>query len=387
MGLPGILADLIDYDFATLRVTSRESRKLEFKQAFLWAQVASYERTLAAFANTQGGTMIFGVDGKPRVIVGTDPAKIADEADLTTMLKQDFAPEIPFETKVYEVNGLTVYAICVEAAVDRPVICQKDRTKRTLDAKGGNPRDDVVITEATIYYRYSAQTSAIKYTELKALLDGREERRLQMLLETIKAVERVGYDKVGVVDATTFGDADKSTNLYVSRETAKSMNFIDRGKFVETTEDGAPAYVVVGKVKLGEVVRAPLEDADKNLPGEVAEILKPDIQRLYGPHTVLPSYGVLALLTAFGLLDLPYHEYDTKLRRRYVTREGVKALKQWIATDPLKALKAFGSKKVIKTLRRSRIDGSHACRHSRRCGSGSSAVTSQTRKVRPTTNA
>jgi predicted HTH transcriptional regulator len=74
LGLPDNLADLIDYDPARLRVKSREGRKLDFKESFVKAQLASYERTMAAFANSLGGTIIFGVSDKPRLIVGTDPA-------------------------------------------------------------------------------------------------------------------------------------------------------------------------------------------------------------------------------------------------------------------------------------------------------------------------
>ncbi|MGV8949701.1 MAG: helix-turn-helix domain-containing protein [Cypionkella sp.] len=349
VGLPDSLADLIDYDAATLRVKSREGRKLEFKESFVKGQLASYERTMAAFANTLGGIIIFGVSDKPRLIVGTDPAGFMDEADITTRLRADFSPELPFDSKTYQVGALTVLAFCIEPGVDRPVICQKTRSKQTRDAQGNNPRDEIGITDATIYYRYSAQTTAIAYTELRALLDEREERRLRIIMETLKAVERVGYEKVGVVDATSFGDPAKATNLYVSKETARSMNFIDHGRFTETADDSSPAYLVVGRVSLGEVVHAPMEDADKNLPNEVATTLLPLVHELYGITVSLPVPGIKALLGTFGLMDMPYHEWDTKIGRRYVTRAGINELKARMIAEPLKALQSFGSKKTIKT--------------------------------------
>lgn len=348
MGLPDKLADLIDYDAATLRVKSREGRKLEFKESFVKTQLASYERTMAAFANTVGGTIVFGVSDKPRLIVGTGPADLMDEADITTRLRADFAPEIPFESRTYQVGEMTLLAISVQPGVDRPVICQKTRTKLTHDANGNNPRDDVVIKDAAIYYRYSAQTSAISYNELRALLDEREERRLRIIMETLKAVERVGYEKVGVVDATSFGDATKATNLYVSKETAKSMNFIDEGRFTEITDESSPAFLVVGRVSLGEVVHAPMEDADKNLPSEVASTLLPLVHRIYGPEVSLPPSGIKRLLEAFNLMEMPYHEWDTKIGRRYVTRAGIVELRAKLQTEPLKALQSFASKKAIE---------------------------------------
>ncbi len=186
------LDGLIDFDPATLRVTSRESRRLEFKRSFDRQQLAAYERTLAAFSNTVGGVILFGVADRPRIVVGTDPNTLPDDADITTLLRQDFSPEIPFEARTYHYGALTLFAIGVEPNINRPVICQRSRNKKTLDANGQNPREEEAIREGAIYYRYIAQTAAIKYTELRALLDEREERRLKIIMETLKAVERVG---------------------------------------------------------------------------------------------------------------------------------------------------------------------------------------------------
>ena len=213
MTLSENLEEIIDFDPVTLRVNSRESRRLEFKRSFDRNQMAAYERTLAAFSNTLGGVIVFGVADKPRMVVGTDPNALPDDADITTLLHQDFSPEIPFEARTYQRGALTLFAIGVDPNINRPVICQRSRNKRTLDANGQNPRDEEAIREGAIYYRYVAQTAAIKYNELRALLDEREERRLKIIMETLKAVERVGYEKVGVVDATSFGDPAKATTF------------------------------------------------------------------------------------------------------------------------------------------------------------------------------
>ena len=348
--LPENLDELIDFDPATLRVNSRESRRLEFKRSFDRTQMASYERTLAAFANTSGGIIVFGVADKPRQVVGTDPKAIPDDADVTTMLRQDFSPEIPFEAKTYQCGDLTIFAVKVLTALDRPVICQRTRSKRTKDSNGQNPRDEVVINEGAIYYRYTAQTTTIGYNELRAILDEREERRLKIIMETLKAVERVGYEKVGAVDITTFGDPTKATNLYVSKETARSMNFIQEGRFTETEDDGSPAYLVIGKVSLGEVVHAPMDDADRNLPGEVAKTLQPLAQELFGKGCRLPASAIKPLLETFGLLDMPFHEYDGKVKRRYVTREGIAELERRMREAPLSALRAFGAQRSIRAM-------------------------------------
>lgn len=356
MILPDDLSGLIDFEAATLRVQSRESRRLEFKQSFDRSHMALYERTLAAFANTHGGVIVFGVADRPRRIVGTPANTIPDDADITQVLRNDFAPEIAFETRTYQVGGLTVFTVGVKTGVDRPVICRNSRARRVLDANGQNPKEERVIDAGAIYYRYTAQTTPIGYNELRGILDEREERRLKIIMETLKAVERVGYERVGVVDVSTFGDPNKATNLYVSKETAKSMNFIEEGRFVESDEEGSPAYLVVGKVSLGEVVRVPMEDADRNLPGEVAATLRQLADELYGAAVPLPASGVKPLLAEFELLEMPFHEYDGKLRRRYITREGIAELEKHMRAEPLRALRCFGSKGSIKAYEAAHAD-------------------------------
>lgn len=91
-----------------------------------------------------------------------------------------------------------------------------------------------------------------------------------------------------------------------------------------------------------------MDDADKNLPSEVAATLLPLVQELYGNGVSLPTSGIKGLLEAFGLMEMPYHMWDTKIGRRYVTRAGIDELKAKIAAEPLKALQSFGSKKTIK---------------------------------------
>lgn len=66
--------------------------------------------------------------------------------------------------------------------------------------------------------------------------------------------------------------------LYLSREVAKSLKLIDRGRYVETDEKGVPAYMVAGRVQLHEVIERPLDDAERNLPSEAAEKVRPVIE-------------------------------------------------------------------------------------------------------------
>jgi predicted HTH transcriptional regulator len=174
--LPDRLNDLVDVDAATLRVSSREGKYREFKQQFTGGEFSRFTKALAAFCNTNGGVLIFGIAEKPNRIEGVDPATIPDEAAWTDRLKKDFDPEIAFETRHYEVVGRTVVAIGVEPHVQRPVICKRDVTARI--EKRGKFTDETIIQQGAIYYRQSGQTRPIAFTELTTLLQERDERRL-----------------------------------------------------------------------------------------------------------------------------------------------------------------------------------------------------------------
>ena len=63
------LGDL-DIDAKTRVVRSRESARREFKVTFERADLPRYAKTMAAFANAQGGMLIFGIRNKPRELVG-----------------------------------------------------------------------------------------------------------------------------------------------------------------------------------------------------------------------------------------------------------------------------------------------------------------------------
>ena len=53
-----------------LRLVSRENSRLEYKRTFNWNSRANYAKTMAAFANNDGGFIFFGVEDSPHDVVG-----------------------------------------------------------------------------------------------------------------------------------------------------------------------------------------------------------------------------------------------------------------------------------------------------------------------------
>jgi len=247
--LPNNLSDILAFDPVTLAVTGRESKRREFKLDYFQKDISDYTKTLASFANADGGCLIFGVRDKPREIVGV--TNIPDEARWADRLREDFAPEIIIATRTYEIGSLILLVVSTDPSPLRPVIARTNRSKKIV--KEGKSVVSEAIREGTIYYRYGGQTRAIGYSELVEMLLEREKRRLKAIMENLKVVEKIGIENVGIVDMK-----EGSSHLYLSKETARGLSFIDRGRFVE--EDGAPAYVVLGNVDLNQVIHRPFED-------------------------------------------------------------------------------------------------------------------------------
>jgi predicted HTH transcriptional regulator len=85
-----------------LRVTDghlfhREGQELEFKEQFNFAGLAEYFCDFAAFANNRGGYLIFGVNDKPRVLIGLsekskEQFEKIDPERITGFLLEVFSP-------------------------------------------------------------------------------------------------------------------------------------------------------------------------------------------------------------------------------------------------------------------------------------------------------
>jgi hypothetical protein len=293
LNLPDDLSDVIQFDPQNFVITSREGKHREFKQAFVQSDFADYTKTLAAFSNADGGCILFGISDKPRQIVGT--GLVVDEAQLADRLREEFDPEIFITTRVYAVGTRNVFAIGVAKAERRPIVCKRNRTKRVADRQGVL-KDIEVLREGSIYYRYAAQTRVIGYAELMRILDEREEQRMKAFMDTLNVISKVGIDNTGILKMS-----EERSHIFMTPETAKGLNLIEKGRLVE--ERGAPAYVVMGNVDLANVIRAPIDEADKNLPTEAAEAILPAVRQTYGPETSIYASQVTQLLKHLGLHD------------------------------------------------------------------------------------
>ena len=344
-----MLADLIDFDPASKVVSTREGKHKEFKQVFNKKAFSKYTKTIAAFSNTDGGVLIFGVADKPKRLVGVALQDFPDEAKWADRLEKDFDPEIAFSIKEYRQGEMIFVGVFVSRNIQRPVICKRTVTEKV--EKKGVQKDIAVLQEGNVYYRYTGKTKPIRYLELAAILSERDERRLRSVLDNLEIMSKIGAEKVGIVDVTKSGQPGNEAKLYVSKETAKSLSFIDRANLVE--EEGAPAYVVAGTVQINEVVERRIPDEEKVLPREAASQILPVLKQVFGDDIIFKASHLAKLSKGLGIRDANdsnerYFIYDKKFKRSYYRAAGVEHILASIQENPIDCLKMFGSRKTIE---------------------------------------
>jgi hypothetical protein len=247
-----------------LHVLTRESSTKEFKETFTWGSIGLYARTMAAFANSRGGYILFGIEDKPRVAVGL-PAKSKasfddlDQAKLTESLNEIFSPEIHWSLGLIELpGGLTLGAIYTFESDDKPLVATKSYQQQ--NAK---------ILEGDILYRYNSRSQRVKFPELKRLLDDAKLREQRAMMSHIESLVRAGASNAAVLDfSENTLKGPNGQKVLIDEGLLDQISFIKEGEFDEVA--GAPTLKLVGDLQpataitLGEerIIRTALSSDD-----------------------------------------------------------------------------------------------------------------------------
>ena len=219
------------------RLTSRENGRLEFKEAFDLGSADKYAKTAAAFANAQGGYIVFGVKDSPRQMIGLKTANFEnfDTGRLTAALNEWMSPEIEWESFVWEIRGYKVGLLYFAEASHKPVVC-------TRNGKG--------LAEGSIFYRYRGRSETIKYPELRRILEEEKARERDLWFRQLKKMSDVGVGQVAVLDLKSGEVSGAKGNFFISEELLPKLQFLREGHFVES--DGAPALKLIGDLQAAE---------------------------------------------------------------------------------------------------------------------------------------
>lgn len=226
------------------KLIKRESVTLEFKESFNFGSMAMYFRTIASFANRNGGYIIFGIKDSPREPIGLKERSLESFENLkveefTNNLNEYFSPEITWEHCTYEFNGKTFGIIYINELENKPAICKKNYD---------NKDDKYSLKDGDIYYRYAGRSQKIKHSELIEIIENKRKKEEKMWLEYLIKSAKIGIENIGLLDLKTGNIQGKKVNsIYIDEQLLKKINFIQEGKFEE--KDGTPTLKLMGEIE------------------------------------------------------------------------------------------------------------------------------------------
>lgn len=232
------------------RLKHRERKDLEFKANYNFGSIKNgkFSKSIAAFANSDGGVMIFGIKDRPREPIGMSNDNFAniEVEKITQFLNEHFAPEIIWNAYDFEIDGKKFGIFIVEESKNKPIMCIKNA-------------GDKELLEGDIYYRYSARSEKIKYPELKELLENAKEMERKKWMEHIQNIAKIGPQNIALIDVYRGNIANpQNKEIIIDKELLKDIKFIQEGKFVES--NGAPALKLIGNIEGMEGIQTIVPD-------------------------------------------------------------------------------------------------------------------------------
>ena len=216
---------------------TRESTTVEFKRNFNKGSAwNTYGKSIAAFANTRGGCLVFGVGDQPRHLLGMSNSRFEnlDPEEFTCFLNEKFSPEIHWYMYIHEIRGKKFGLLYVLECNHKPVIAKTN---------GGDK-----IYEADIYYRYRGRSEKIKYPELRHIFETQRKQEQELWLRHLQRIASVGIENAAIFNTEDGLVAGRSGAFIIDRQLLPSLQFIREGEFREVI--GAPAIRLVGEAQI-----------------------------------------------------------------------------------------------------------------------------------------
>ncbi len=232
-----MIAELLKLDTSGRYIFHRESKNIEYKEGFNYAGWDTYLRNFSAFANNNGGYMIFGVKDRPKepIGLGERAAEMFDSIDeeyISGEINKLFSPAINWEKQLIEAFGKPFGIIYIYKGNVKPVIAK---------------HDDGVIKNGEVYYRYSGRVQKIEYGELNEIIENRIKENTEQIKSLLFKISEIGPSNAAVLDVERgILEKDKDNILVLDEELIPKIKFIKEGDFSE--KKGAQTLKLVGDV-------------------------------------------------------------------------------------------------------------------------------------------
>ena len=243
-----------------------ESKNVELKET-LPENSEKYTKTAVAFANTQGGTLVFGVTDEKREIVGIDEAVLFQTMDsIANAISDSCEPQIIPDIEPYTIEGKTVIMVTVSPGFMRPYYLKsKGKEKGTYIRVGATTRPASpekikelemegakVSWDELICIGYEVTEDAVETLCHDMNARRREMQERKETMEKLPAVTRTNLVNWKVLKETS--DGYLASNAFVlltsdcfpfSKTQCAVFKGTDRSVFLDKREYSGPIYTQV----------------------------------------------------------------------------------------------------------------------------------------------
>ena len=249
-------------------IHGRESTSIEYKESYNHSGMAQYFKTMAAFANAEGGYIIFGIGDSPRIFLGlNEKSKKQFESikveEFTRYLNEYFQPEIQWGHVVFEYREKSYGIIYTSPLINKPCICSKmydDKNKKYS------------LEEGDIYYRYRGRSQKIRYAELRNIFDQAAEREAMKWRRLIEHTAKIGISNASLLNMNNGELGIDNSVIVMDKALVNQIKFIKEGSFVE--KDGDPTLRLMGSASNIEAFDGIVVTAQKLRAIEQEDIVK-----------------------------------------------------------------------------------------------------------------
>uniref|UniRef100_UPI0024937AEF AlbA family DNA-binding domain-containing protein n=1 Tax=Litoreibacter halocynthiae TaxID=1242689 RepID=UPI0024937AEF len=221
-----------------LRFVPEETDEHECKYSFSLRASDKWLKPIAGLANNRGGFVAFGIrDPKDPKATETyfegaglerDDFETTDVADILTRVKSSLDPTPRFECCSCRIDGRFFGFIYVYESKSKPVIATKN---------------EGAIKEGDIYFRYPGQTSRIKYSDLRSIMDERDVDARSKMVPMFSELARLGPENATLADLTTGQVYDPSRSISIDQALLKQLQ-----KIKSNNDPDAPSVVIAGEL-------------------------------------------------------------------------------------------------------------------------------------------
>ena len=336
-------------------LTDGECDQSECKAGFGLKHPGAWVRAIGALANNRGGYIFLGLSEKQVgtrrnqrkefVVTGINPSTFpsADPEKISTILKNTYDPTPSVQLKSLKIGQKTIGVIHVEKCSEGPIIAS-----RSCDSD---------VREGDIFFRYPGQSTRIKHSELRQLIDNRIRSARKQVLPFLEKIIDVGPEKAMIADLSDGELSDGTRSIFIDEDLLKKVEFIKSGEFNE--EDGAPTLKLVGDVRTAtgasivqrtalttaDIIADFLEGAVRGDPEEYVRAALEGGQILWLPVHYFVHHAGLSEDEACDLIDSTHASSARKLRFKNYIRGRISAYHK-PSTTPLRVKGEIADKTV-----------------------------------------